>query len=301
MSLVSLVKINNVNQRLAYKQAIAEALDLIGYTFKGNIKTVVIKPNLCYYLECSTGQTTDPKFVADLIDLIREKTYPTIDISIIESDASAMRCKHVDRMLGYEQLAQEKNVKLINLSEEDATPATVSCNQKSYTFNVPKIIQNADLKIDIAKIKYTVDPVKLTCALKNIYGCNPYKKKYEYHTNLGNVIVALNKAMRFNLFLIDNNIASGVQPRRLGLTMASLDPVALDVACAQIAWLNPEKIPYFKTAEKEGVGSREFLAKGAPLEDFKALYPKKAFRSKFMGLVLKVILKVGLGKRMGLE
>ncbi len=301
MSLVSLVKINKTPHQFAYKQAIAKALDLIDYRFNDNLKSIVIKPNLCYYLDCSTGQTTDPQFVADLIDLIREKTCPTVDISIIESDASAMRCKHVYRMLGFEQLAKEKNVKLVNLSEEEATPTTVSCNQKNYTFNVPKIIQNADLKINIAKIKYTVDPVKLTCALKNLYGCNPYQKKYEYHSDLGNVIVALNKAMPFNLFLIDNNIASGVQPRRLGLTMASLDPVALDVACAKIAWLNPEKIPYFRTAEEEGVGFRKFVAKGAPLEDFKALYPKKSFRSKFMGLVVKVILKVGLGKRMGLE
>ena len=81
-----------------------------------------------------------------------------------------------------------------------------------------------------------------------MFGCNPYPKKFKYHTDLGNVIVALNKAMKFNLFLIENNVASGVNPRKLGLTMASLDPVALDaaeLAAAQIAWLNPRQNKIF--------------------------------------------------------
>ena len=46
--------------------------------------------------------------------------------------------------------------------------------------------------------------------------------------------------MKFDLCLIDNNIAAGIQPRKLGLVMASQDPVAIDVAAAKIAWLNPD-------------------------------------------------------------
>ena len=136
-------------------------------------------------------------------------------------------------------------MRLVNLSEDESSSVDVSCNGNAYNFLVPKIIRDADLRINIAHIKYTVDPVKLTCALKNIYGCNPFPKKYKYHSDLGNVIVALNKAMKFDLCLIDNNIASGVQPRKLGLVMASQDPVAIDVAAAKIAWLNPDKIKYF--------------------------------------------------------
>ena len=72
---------------------------------------------MCYYLDCSTGETTDPKFVGAFIDLIREKISPDLDIAIVESDASAMKCKYAFRMLGFEKLAQEKNVRLLNLSE----------------------------------------------------------------------------------------------------------------------------------------------------------------------------------------
>ena len=185
-----------------------------------------------------------------------------------------MRCKYAFRMLGYEKLAKEKGVRLVNLSEDQSSNTEVSCNGGNYNFLVPKIISDADLRINIAHIKYTVDPIKLTCALKNIFGCNPYQKKFKYHPDLGNVIVALNKAMPFDLCLIDSNIAAGVQPRKLGLVMASVDPVAIDVAAAKIAWLNPDKIPYFAVAEREGVGSRAYVARGERLEDFRALYPK---------------------------
>lgn len=300
MSLVSFVKIPQ-DTDFQYRQAITKSLNLIDYTFNPNLKKVVIKPNLCYYWDCTTGQTTTPQFVSELIDLIRQQTSPDIDIAIIESDASAMRCKYAFRMLGYEKLAKEKNVRLVNLSEDQSSNTEVSCNGGNYNFLVPKIISDAELRINIAHIKYTVDPIKLTCALKNIFGCNPYQKKFKYHPDLGNVIVALNKAMPFDLCLIDSNIAAGIQPRKLGLVMASVDPVAIDVAAAKIAWLNPDKIPYFAVAEREGVGSRAYVARGERLEDFRALYPKVTTKIKVKAQLKRILRVVGLGKRLGLE
>jgi uncharacterized protein (DUF362 family) len=302
LSLVSLIKMA-ANQDVSYsfRQAIVNSLVLINYTVDRNIKRVVIKPNLCYYWDCTTGQTTDPRFVGALIDYIREQTRRDVEIAIVESDASAMRCKYAFRMLGYERLVQEKNVSLVNLSKAKAEKVEVSCNNYQYEFRVPKIISEADLRIGISKIKYTVDPIKLTCALKNMYGCNPDPKKYQYHANLGNVIVALNKIMKFNLFLIEDFVASGVQPRKLGLTMASLDPLALDVAAAKIAWLNPRRIGYFRVAEREGVGSRRFVIKGEPLEYFKMLYPKRSFSMKVKGRLLKLMVATGVDKRLGLN
>lgn len=283
------------------KQGIAQSLDLLNYQFRKDITTVVIKPNMCYYLDCSTGETTDPKFVGAFIDLIRERINHDLDIAIVESDASAMKCKYAFRMLGYEKLAKDKNVKLLNLSEEESNDASVTCKGQNYNFMVPKVISQADLRVNITKIKYMVDPIRLTCALKNIYGCNPYPKKYKYHSDLGNVIVALNKAMKFDLCIVDANVVYGVNARKLGLTMASQDPVAIDVAAARIAWLNPSKIPYFFLAEKEGVGSRAYTAVGESLGNFKAMFPKRTFKMKMKQKAYKMVVRAGLGRRLGLE
>jgi hypothetical protein len=53
-------------------------------------------------------------------------------------------------------------------------------------------------------------------------------------------------------------------------------------------------------AEHEVCGQRAFVPKGVALEYFKRLYPKKTMRRKFMGRAYKMVLAVGLGKRLGL-
>jgi uncharacterized protein (DUF362 family) len=296
MSLVSLTKIENSNM----KQAIENSLNLINYNFDSKVRNIVIKPNLCYYWDHSTGQTTDPKFVASLIDLIREKISPDVDITLVESDASAMKCKYAFKFLRYEELARNSNVRLINLSEDKTDPIELTCGGKSFQFLVPRVIRKADLRINLPKIKYTMEEIKITCALKNIYGCNPYPKKYKYHSELGKTIVAINKAMPFDLCIIDGNIVSGVRPQILGLVMASKDPVAIDAAAAKIAGVNPKTMEYLKIAAQEGLGHMSFVEKGIPLAHFKARYPKKGFQKKLMGQAYKMVVKMKLGKRLGL-
>jgi uncharacterized protein (DUF362 family) len=299
MSLVSFVKVAN-NAEDSIRQAILESLNAIDYSFEKEVKNVVIKPNLCYYWDYSTGQTTDPRFVAALIDLIREKTSSS-EISIVESDASAMKCKHVFRMLGYEKLSKDYNVKLINLSEDKYDGAKVMVGGQPFNLMVPRTIRSADLRINVPKIKYTMEEIKITCALKNIFGCNPYPRKFRYHPRLGEVIVASNKAMKFDLCIIDGNIVSGIQPRRLGLVMASKDPVAIDTAAAKMAGVNPKRIKYLQLAEKEGLGNTSFIPRGIPPSYFNRRYPRKDMTKKVMGKAYGLVMRLGLGKKLGLE
>jgi uncharacterized protein (DUF362 family) len=297
MSEVSFVEIKNSNM----KEAVAEALKLIDFSFEKDLKTVVIKPNLCYYWDCSTGQTTDPKFVAALIDLLRERISKNIKISIVESDASAMKCKYAFKMLNYEKLSTEFNVDLVNLSEEETFEREVKVGTEKFRFSVPRVIEEADLKINLPKIKFTMEEIKVTCALKNIFGCNPYTKKFQYHPKLTKTIVAINKAMPFDLCVIDGNVVSGVKPQKLGLVMASQDSVAIDAAAAKVAGVNPRTMKYLQLAAKEGVGTTTFVEKGIPLSYFREKYPKKGLQKKFMGKAFGLVVKMKLGKRLGLS
>ena len=296
MSLVGLTKIEGNNIR----RAIEKSLDLLGYAFNKDLRNVAIKINACYYWDYSTGQTTDPAFVAGLIDLIREQTSQRANISLVEADASAMKCKYAFRMLGYEKMANKRNVRLVNLSEVMADPCQVTCNGHSFRFMVPQVISHADLRINLPKIKYTGEPIKLTCALKNIFGCNPYPKKFKYHPHLGETIVAINKAMKFDLSIIDGNIVSGIQPRKLGLVMASRDPVAIDAAAAQIAGISPRSIKYLQLAHNEGLGNMDFITKGLSMDQFKKLYPRKTIKKKLMAKAYSAVTRFGLGKRLGI-
>jgi uncharacterized protein (DUF362 family) len=293
MSLVSLVK----TERSNVKNAIEDSLNLIDYQFEKSIQKVVIKPNMCYYWDYSTGQTTDPKFVAATIEILREKISPDVNISIIESDASAMKCKYVFKFLGYEKIAKQYGVKLVNLSEEEAKPVKVNVKDQNFNFMIPKIIKDADLRINIPKMKY-MELSKISCALKNIFGCNPYPKKFKYHPKLSETIVALNKVMRFNLCILDGMIVSGSQTSKLGLVMASRDPVAMDTAAATIMGVNPKSVEHIVLAEKEGIGKTSFTAKGMNLNHFKDRYPRKNFTDKAITLGYRLVCALGLDKRL---
>ncbi len=299
MSLVSFVKIQN-DAIDSFKQAIADSLDLIGYSFKQGTKSVVIKPNMCYYWDYSTGQTTDPKFVAALIELIREKISPKTTISVVESDASAMKCKYSFKMLGYEKLSRDYEVELVNLSNNPTKTVEQYVGGYKIKLPIPQIIQNADLKINVPKIKYSIPKVKLTCALKNIFGCIPYPKKFRYHSQLGEVIVAINKTLNFDLCIIDGNIVSGVQPRRLGLVMASEDSVAIDVAASKISGINPKTINYLHLATEEGLGQMNFIQKGVPLDYFKVRYPRKDVQKQLRERLYELVTTMGIAKQLGL-
>ena len=299
MSLVSLVRVDHT-QHNRLRQAIKDSLNLIHYSLPDKSENIVVKPNMCYYWDRSTGQTTDPKFVAALIDVLRDQISPNVNISIVESDASAMKCKYAFKILGYEKLAHDYNVKLVNLSEDKSDTVEANAGGQSFRLMIPQTIQNADLRINISKIKYAMEDIKITCALKNIFGCNPYPKKFKYHSKLEEAIVAINKAMKFNLHLIDGAIVSGIQPQKLGLVMASQDPVAIDAAAARIAGINPNTIRYLQLAHKEGLGNTTFIPKGEPLEYFKARYPKKKLRNKLMSKAYTVAVSTGLAKKLGL-
>jgi len=256
---------------------------------------------MCYYWDSSTGQTTDPKFVAALIDAIRDDVSDP-EISLVESDASAMKCTHAFKFLGYEKMSKDYDVKLVNLSEDEISLVKQISGGKPFRLMVPRTIESADLRINVPKIKY-VDrsKIKMTCALKNIYGCNPYPRKSKFHPKLSETIVALNKAMKFDLVLIDGNIVSGGQPRKLGLVMASTDSVAIDTAAARIAGINPKAIGYLQLASKEGLGQTSFTNTGLRIDYFKERYPRENVYQKVMLKGADLVVRMGLSKKLGLE
>jgi len=298
MSLVSFAKVQSAGDQ-PIRRAILDSLDLIQYQFANDIRNVVIKANMCYYWDYSTGLTTNPKFVAALIDVIREQVSHDVNISIVESDASAMKCKYTFKILGYEKIARRCKVALFNLSEDEGERVEVVAGGQSFRFMLPRTIQNADLRVNVPKIKY-MDSTRITCALKNIYGCNPYPEKFKYHRKLDEAIVALNKIMKFHLSVVDGIIVSGVQPRRLGLVMASRDPVAIDVAAARIAGVNTGSIRHIELANREGIGNTSFIPKGIALEYFEKRYPRKRVANKVMNLAFRLVQAVGLETRLGL-
>ncbi|MGD9130316.1 MAG: DUF362 domain-containing protein [Candidatus Bathyarchaeota archaeon] len=267
--------------------AIIKALELINFNFGKKPKKVAIKTNMCYYWQSTTGETTDPKVIEAIIDVLRIKFNPD-EILVVESDATAMRAKHAFKTLGYEKLAAKKKVKLLNLCEEETLPVPNETSSISKKIKIPKILTEVDLFISVPKLKLH-RLVGVTCSLKNQFGCIPVQRKVGFHNQLKEAIALINKHVPPDLIIVDGIIAGGKTPKKLDLIMASSDPVAVDSVAAKIAGFNPKRIKHIVESEKTGVGSTNFQCVGDDIQHFINKFPRKGFVSS---VARSVLLKV---------
>jgi uncharacterized protein (DUF362 family) len=257
------------------KTSIEEALNLIKFNFKGQIKNAIIKPNLCYYWTPATGQTTDPRVVSAIIDNVREKHGKDVEIKVAEADASAMRTKYVFKCLGYERLSSEKDVELLNLSTDVLVEKTVNVRKKHLSFEVPQQLLTCDLFINVPKIKYMRE-TKITCAMKNIFGCIGYPRKAKYHPILNEAIVGINKVLHPHLTIVDGLVGLGRFPAKLELVLAGQDPFSVDCVAAQLLGYRPSSVKCLEIAKKEKLfDSFRVKIVGEKTEDFARLIPRQ--------------------------
>jgi len=289
LSLVSFVRVPNHDFE-AIKESIEKSLNLINFSLDRKADKIVIKPNMCYYYHPSTGEVTDPWFVSVLIDVFRENLGKDSEIFVVESDASAMKCKYAFGMLGYDRMVEEKDVRLVNLSEEKSRVVDVEVNDLELKFHVPELFYESDLVVNVPKIKY-MSGVKITCALKNMFGCNTYARKFVYHRALNEAIVGINKLIKTDLVVVDGLIVSGKCTKRLDLVMSSEDPVAADAAASKLMGIDSKSVGQIVLASREGVGKMSF----SPVGDFSYFekeFPKKSLNDNVRQAVAAVYLRM---------
>lgn len=292
MNRVVLTSVGVENSNDDIGKAVTKAFEVLNFNFNEKIKCVVIKPNLCYYWDYSTGETTDPRTVSAVVDFIRDCLGKDVSIIVAEADASAMKTKYAFKALGYEDLSRTKNVQLVNLSNGNVVHAKVKVEKEEFVLPINTLLLNADLVINMPKIK-THEVIGFTCALKNMFGAIAKPRKYAYHKRLSHVIVAANKLMRSDVTIVDGIIARGSCPRKLGVIIAGDNPLATDFVAAEIAGFNPRRIRYLKMAEKEGIGNVngiDIFEDSVRLAEIKNRFP--SYNYFFHKLSLKLQLKL---------
>ena len=259
--------------------AVARSIDKLNYNFS-NVKNVVIKPNLCYYWNASTGETTDGRVVGSIIKYVREKIGDGVNITVAEADASAMKTRFAFSILGYDQLCEKNNVALKNLSEGNVVERTVKVGKEDVTLPFNEELLNADLIINVPKLK-THNFVGVTCSMKNIFGAISKPRKYSYHNNICNVIVAANKIVKSNIILVDGLIVRGSCPKKLGVILAGDNVLSTDFVAARAMGFNPKKVPYLSLADKEKIGDTaniNLIEDGISLAEVKKGFPHYSHR-----------------------
>ncbi len=272
-TIVSLVRVNPSKESIL--DSLTSALDLIRFEANRTINNVLIKPNLCYYWHASTGYTTDPRIVGALIDYLRDRL-GDVSVKIAEADATAMRTAHSFKMLGYSELAERKDVELFNLSTDRIVEKRVTVGEKEMLFQVPTTLLEADLFINVPKLK-TMKATKISCALKNIFGCIASPRKVKYHPILNEAIVGINKILHPHLNVVDGIVGLGRFPAKLNLLISSTNPFSIDWVAAKIMGHNPLRVKFLKISKAEELLSNDIVIVGGRIEEFRQLFPRHSF------------------------
>jgi len=244
-----------------------------------NFNKIIIKPNLCYYWDYTTGQTTDPRVVGSIIDWIRNKN-SNANITIAETDASAMKTRHSFKMLGYEKLASEKQVQLENLSKGDIVEKKTTVLGKEIKLPVNELLDKSDLLINVPTLK-THREIGFTCAMKNIFGLVSKPRKFSYHKNLAETIVAINKIIKSNLIVVDGIIAAGKYPKKMGVIITGEDAYSTDVVVSDLVGYSASKVSYLKIAGNDDFFNKDkanVIENTAKIDQIKKDFPKPNYR-----------------------
>lgn len=266
------------------KSATKKAIDMIdGLRNLEGKKNVAIKPNLCRPSSSHSGATTDIRVVEAVIEKINEAV--KCKIRIVETDNFIATADKTFKVLGYLDLEKKySNVECVNLSKDEKL--TLSLDGKILkTLQVPESLVFSDYLVSIAKLKTHAD-YYYTGVLKNAYGflLSRYRRA-RYHGFMHEILTDLNMFYKPDLSIIDGMTGMegfgpvGGKPKKVGVIIASRDPVAADAVGVKIIGMNPLKIKYLKYAKKNGLGNiKNIEIVGCNIEEVKTKFdfiPKK--------------------------
>jgi len=238
--------------------SIKKATGLIGELDISPESRVVIKPNLCSLASAKSGATTDVRVVEAVIRILREIS-PACRITVVESDSHGRTAEEAFLRHGYVDLERKYDVKLVNLTKDQSIKVDELKGPPRIPIALPRTLISCDYFISIAKLKTHVFE-RISCVLKNQFGCIPQKQKAAFHPYLSQILLALNRLVRTDLCIIDGITAmeargptAGVA-RRTNLIIVGKDPVAVDSVASRIMGITPESVPHLKYAAKHHLG-----------------------------------------------
>jgi uncharacterized protein (DUF362 family) len=244
------------------------------------LEKIAIKLNLCEYRGPETGAVTDPEVLCSILKAFR-KSYPNAVMSLFENDATSVNADRMFIYLGINKIARDYSAQVINLAHEKWVEKKID-GYVAKTVEVPVFLDDYDLLVTHPKLK-THSSSKITCGLKNMFGCYKAKRKTKFHKYLDEAIVDINLALKPHVSIVDANICMegiggpcyGV-PRKLGLMIGGKDVVAVDAFCASLIGFRPWFVGHIRKAAAKNLGQMHY-----EMSDCSQINNKKACRFEF--------------------
>jgi uncharacterized protein (DUF362 family) len=253
MTYVSLIKSDYTN----FRQALERAVDLIGKIHLEDKNSIAVKINLCDCRPPETGAITHPESLDAVLGYLRSN-FPKIPIYVVESDATVTRPDLLIDWFGFRGVIEKWNAEWRNLTHEKTQRMKIK-GRHFKSVKVPTLLRDSFI-VNLSKLK-THSLTKISCSLKNQYGCIVYPLKIHFHGFLDDAIVDANTAMPSNLSIVDGVVAMGGAqgpaygiPLNAGVLFVGSDPVAVDAACGRFMGFNPYFIGHVRKAASAGLG-----------------------------------------------
>lgn len=249
---------------------------------------VLLKPNLNSNMNALTGNTTDLRLIAAVVELLKDMGYGNITIGEGTNSGFYRNRISVISRLRIDALARFYGVSIkdFNFSE----PVSIGF-EDGVRAGIAKECLEAELFINMPKLKTHFENGMSVC-LKNLMGClvgQDNKKKT--HQSLSANILNINKHVKPHIHIVDAVFSmEGLGPTRgtplkTGMLFTGTDPYLIDLMCAKFAAFDYKKVRTIAEAEKRGIIDKNYLSfvKDFQLEHvFHFKPPKAGFAASFI-------------------
>ena len=242
-------------------KAIENAGGIEGLVKEGDV--VLIKPNICTeYMLPGSPFITDYRTVQKVIDMVRE--FGASRVIVAEGS-------FYGNVFNYEgnKYRSLKGAELFNFNdceEKDCYELKPGKSAAGKALFIPKIYMDADVVINIAKLK-THNVTTVSLSLKNcigipsakVYGNSSFKAGL-HGLGIENAIVDLNRMRRPELSIIEGIVGgegygpTDNTPVKSNIIFAGKDRVALDTVACAFMGVDAKSVLHLKQAEKSGLG-----------------------------------------------
>ena len=275
MNLIAIEKASCYD-RAEIKSAVIRLLEPLGgmSEFVKPGERVLLKPNMLAAKPPQAAVTTHPEVLRAVIELVKESG----GIPLVGDSPGVGRFKTVAEKSGMLQVILETGAELVGFFESVEVPASGMFKR----FELARPYMEADRIINLPKLK-THEMMTITCAVKNLFGAVVGPEKAAWHLKAGadremfaRMLLEIYQLRKPDLNIVDavtameGNGPGGGDPRHVGLLLAGVNPVAVDMIAGEIVGI-PKKLLYVESAAAklglDGADRENVQTIGAPLEE----------------------------------
>ena len=189
----------------------------------GEVQLALIKPNICGLYHPSLD------LLSSVVKFLLSKAESVV---IGETRSMIHEPKEQFENLGVTPLLKRfgGRAKAVDLSDDERVEVQVPSPHALEKIALPRTVLDSDVLVNVPKVG-THSTTRLTCALKNLFGLLPQKRKYiRYHPlGMDKVIADIAQIVKPDLNIVDAG----------GKAILGLDALAVDVVACRFVDLNP--------------------------------------------------------------